>query len=78
MAARNKRVRTPWLSYTLVAIGGVLMALPFLDMLFSSFKGRANTASSPTISFRRTSPGATTAPHSSSCSSATSSSTAWW
>lgn len=37
--ARNRRSRTPWLSYTVVAIGGVLMALPFLDMLSSSFKG---------------------------------------
>jgi len=39
MAIRNKRVRTPWLSYTLVALGGIVMTLPFLDMLFSSFKG---------------------------------------
>ncbi|GAA0979899.1 carbohydrate ABC transporter permease [Acrocarpospora macrocephala] len=39
MARGNRRHRPPWLSYTLVAIGGVLMALPFLDMISSSFKG---------------------------------------
>src|SRR6218665_2206589 len=36
MAVRNKRVRTPWLSYTLVAVGGILMALPFFHILFNS------------------------------------------
>jgi multiple sugar transport system permease protein len=39
MARRNKRNRIPWISYTVVAIGGVLMAMPFFDMLASSFKG---------------------------------------
>ena len=36
---RNKRVRTPWFSYIVVAAGGVAMALPFFDMVSSSFKG---------------------------------------
>lgn len=39
MARRTKRHRTPWLSYALVVIGGVLMGLPFFDMISSSFKG---------------------------------------
>ncbi|MGH1524192.1 carbohydrate ABC transporter permease [Leifsonia sp. L25] len=39
MHMRNKRVRTPWLAYFIVAVGGVVMALPFFDMVSSSFKG---------------------------------------
>jgi multiple sugar transport system permease protein len=39
MARRNSRSRTPWLSYAVVAVGGVLMAMPFFDMLSTSFKG---------------------------------------
>jgi multiple sugar transport system permease protein len=39
MVRRNRRRRIPWLSYIVVAIGGVLMALPFFDMFSSSFKG---------------------------------------
>ncbi len=41
MAAKRKSIRHPfpWLSYLVVAIGGILMALPFFDMVSSSFKG---------------------------------------
>lgn len=31
--------RFPWFSYTMVAVGAVLMVVPFLDMVFTSFKG---------------------------------------
>ncbi|MFG2893856.1 carbohydrate ABC transporter permease [Streptomyces sp. Pv4-95] len=39
MSPRTARVRFPWASYTLVAIGAVLTVVPFLDMLLTSFKG---------------------------------------
>ncbi|WP_214411896.1 carbohydrate ABC transporter permease [Sphaerisporangium fuscum] len=47
MAHRDRGHRFPWLSYTLVVIGGVLMALPFLDMISSSFKGRGESGILP-------------------------------
>jgi multiple sugar transport system permease protein len=39
MALRSRRRAVPWISYTVVAIGGIMMTMPFLDMVFSSFKG---------------------------------------
>lgn len=37
--ARRRRKHTPWLAYAVVVIGGVSMAMPFLDMVFTSLKG---------------------------------------
>lgn len=37
--ARSLRKRTPWISYGVVVIGGLTMAMPFLDMVFTSLKG---------------------------------------
>ncbi|GAA4893338.1 carbohydrate ABC transporter membrane protein 2, CUT1 family (TC 3.A.1.1.-) [Stackebrandtia albiflava] len=31
--------RFPWFSYLLVAVGALIMVVPFLDMVFTSFKG---------------------------------------
>lgn len=42
MSARSrtkKRHPFPWISYLVVAIGGVMMVVPFLDTVFSSLKG---------------------------------------
>lgn len=37
--ARRRRKHTPWLAYAVVVIGGVSMAMPFLDMVFTSLQG---------------------------------------
>ncbi|MBW1640886.1 MULTISPECIES: carbohydrate ABC transporter permease [Microbacterium] len=37
--SRSRRHPFPWISYLVVAIGGVLMVIPFLDTVFSSLKG---------------------------------------
>ncbi|ALS30126.1 sugar ABC transporter permease [Paenibacillus sp. 32O-W] len=34
-----RRRKTPWVSYLIIAAGSVMMIFPFLDMIFSSFKG---------------------------------------
>lgn len=39
MARTSRRRPVPWISYLVVVIGGVMMTLPFFDMVSSSFKG---------------------------------------
>lgn len=36
-----RRKKTPWVSFAIIVIGSVAMLFPFLDMIFSSFKGAA-------------------------------------
>lgn len=36
---KSKRHPFPWISYLVVAIGGVMMVVPFFDTVFSSLKG---------------------------------------
>lgn len=36
---RGRRRRFPWISYLVVAVGGLAMTVPFLDTVFSSLKG---------------------------------------
>ncbi|WP_337000871.1 MULTISPECIES: carbohydrate ABC transporter permease [unclassified Microbacterium] len=36
---KSKRHPLPWISYLVVAIGGVMMIVPFFDTVFSSLKG---------------------------------------
>lgn len=36
---RSRRRKIPWISYAVVLIGGIGMAMPFLDMVSTSFKG---------------------------------------
>ena len=36
-----RRKKTPWVSYTIIVVGSLAMLFPFLDMIFSSFKGAA-------------------------------------
>jgi len=38
-ARQRKRHPFPWISYLVVAIGGVMMVVPFFDTVFSSLKG---------------------------------------
>jgi len=38
MARRGRIARTPWLSYAVVIIGGVVMVVPFIDLVSSSLK----------------------------------------
>lgn len=40
-----KTNRIPWISYVLLALGSLVMIIPFLDMIFSSFKSPAEYAS---------------------------------
>jgi multiple sugar transport system permease protein len=39
MATRTRRRKAPWLSYLLVIIGGLVMVVPFADIVSVSFKG---------------------------------------
>jgi len=41
------RRRFPWLSYLLVVTGAVLMVVPFLDMVMTSFKGPGESGTLP-------------------------------
>ncbi|MFR9708039.1 carbohydrate ABC transporter permease [Paenibacillus sp. MB22_1] len=36
-----RRRKKPWVSFTIIVIGSIAMLFPFLDMIFSSFKGPA-------------------------------------
>lgn len=36
-----RRKKTPWVSFAIIVIGSIAMLFPFLDMIFSSFKGAA-------------------------------------
>ncbi|WP_178022951.1 carbohydrate ABC transporter permease [uncultured Paenibacillus sp.] len=36
-----RRKKTPWVSFAILVIGSIAMLFPFLDMIFSSFKGAA-------------------------------------
>ncbi|MFY4718491.1 carbohydrate ABC transporter permease [Streptomyces sp. LaBMicrA B280] len=45
MSRRRKRV--PWVSYLLVLSGAVLMVVPFLDMVMTSFKGPGESGRLP-------------------------------
>jgi len=38
MFNRHKMARIPWVSYVVVIFGGVIMVVPFLDLVFSSLK----------------------------------------
>lgn len=38
-ARRGRKRPVPWISYLVVAVGGVVMTVPFLDTVFSSLKG---------------------------------------
>jgi multiple sugar transport system permease protein len=37
-----KPKKFPWFSYTVIIIGSIMMVFPFLEMIFSSFKGPAD------------------------------------
>ena len=39
MATRTRRRKAPWLSYLLMIIGGLVMVVPFIDIVSVSFKG---------------------------------------
>lgn len=41
------RHKIPWFSYLLVICGGVIMVVPFLDMIFTSFKGPGEAGTLP-------------------------------
>ncbi|MGG1613573.1 carbohydrate ABC transporter permease [Paenibacillus sp. FSL K6-2441] len=40
-----RRRKKPWVSFTIIVIGSIAMLFPFLDMIFSSFKGPAEYSS---------------------------------
>ncbi|MEU1658235.1 carbohydrate ABC transporter permease [Streptomyces griseofuscus] len=43
----RRRQRVPWVSYLLVLSGAVLMVVPFLDMVMTSFKGPGESGKLP-------------------------------
>ncbi|MEW2273751.1 MULTISPECIES: carbohydrate ABC transporter permease [Streptomyces] len=43
----RRRQRVPWVSYLLVLSGAVLMVVPFLDMVMTSFKGPGESGELP-------------------------------